>query len=390
MRIAISTSVIQRGRSGVAQYVLSLVRHLVREHPQHDYGLFVLEEDLSLFDSVADAAQVKFHIVAERFRPAVRNVIWHQTAFPRALRREAYEVAHVPSYRRLIWSKPCTLVGTIHDLAPLRMANKYDWKRNAYARHVVRRFAHRQNRLIAVSQTTARDISEFFHVPRSSIRVIYNGIDHQRFFPVGEASLDEFRKRNGLPKPFFLYVARLEHPAKNHVRLIQAFELFKTRTNLDWELVFGGSDWHGAEQIHAAIRASPHRKNIVSLGFVKAVELPDLYRAATAFVYPSLFEGFGLPPVEAMACGCPVICSPRGALAEVVGSAAAIVDPENVDEIALWMTRMAIDEKLRKTFQEAGLRQASRYNWERTARETVETYEAATAARPSTALVCQA
>lgn len=388
MRIAISTSVIQRGRSGVAQYVFSLVRALVRNHPQHEYSLFVLQEDLPLFDDVA--GQVEIHAVPEKFRPPVRNILWHQTAFPRALRSGGYDVTHVPSYRRLLWSRPCALVGTIHDLAPFQISGKYDWKRTAYARHVVRRLARRQDRIIAVSKHTARDISNYFNIPAADVRVIYNGLDHDRFFPVALDRLDEFKKRTGVVKPFFLYVARLEHPAKNHVRLIEAFGRFKERTRSDWELVLGGSDWHGAEHVHAAIRSSPHRKFIRALGFVKPDDLPDLYRAAAVFFYPSLFEGFGLPPLEAMACGCPVVCSPRGSLEEVVGSAAAVVDPENVDEMALWMTRMATDERLRKTFQETGLRQATRYDWRRTARETVETYEAAAALSTVPVLACSA
>jgi glycosyltransferase involved in cell wall biosynthesis len=180
-----------------------------------------------------------------------------------------------------------------------------------------------------------------------------------------------------LQKPFFLYVARLEHPAKNHVRLISAFELFKAQTGSDWQLIFAGSDWHGAETIHQSIEASPVANDIKSLGFVKDEDLPNLYRAAGAFVYPSLYEGFGMPPIEAMACGCPVISSTRGSLGEVVGDAAAIVDPEEVKSMASALETFASSASTRDRFRVAGLKRAAQFDWARTAERTLEVYKKA-------------
>src|SRR5204862_1358443 len=129
----------------------------------------------------------------------------------------------------------------------------------------------------------------------------------------------------------------------------------------------GGSDWSGAEIIHQRIAQSAFANDIRSLGFVPDGDLPELYRAASVFVYPSLYEGFGLPPLEAMACGCPVICSARGALGEVVGDAAAIVDPENVADLTRQLTALAGGAALRERFRAAGLAQAEKFNWQRTA-----------------------
>lgn len=376
MNFGLSTSVIQRGRSGVAQYVFALVEALSRQAAQHNLTLFVLEDDVPLFDFVRESATIV--PVPERFRAPVKDILWHQTVLPSLARAHHLDVLHVPSYRRMLWRPPCALVTTIHDLAPFHVAGKYDWKRMFYGRVVARWLAHRQDKIIAVSQNTGDDILRFFKLPVEKISVIHNGLDHARFCPGSSEEAKQFVERcYGLNAPFFLYIARLEHPAKNHVRLIEAFNRFKAETKSQWQLVFGGSDWHGAEAIHAAVAQSPFRSDIRCLGFVDKDALPMLYRAATVCVYPSLFEGFGFPPLEAMACGCPVICSTRGALGEVVGDAAATVNPEDVPALQTQLATLAADPARRAQLRTAGLARAQRFDWQRTAAKTLEIYAAA-------------
>jgi glycosyltransferase involved in cell wall biosynthesis len=378
MRIGISTSVIQRGKTGVAQYVFALVRAFLPFANEHRFHLFVLEEDVPLFAFAAKAMEIV--PVPERHRPPVSNILWHQTKLPGLVRTKELDVLHIPSYRRMLWPKPCSLVATIHDLAPFHVSKKYDWKRMLYAKVFVRRFARRQDQIIAISRNTASDIERFFGISRN-VTVVHNGLDHDRFTPGStEQAKTEARQRYGLQKPFFLYVARLEHPAKNHLRLISAFERFKAQTSSDWQLIFAGSDWHGAEAIHRAIEASPVANDIKALGFIKDEDLPNLYCAADAFVYPSLYEGFGMPPLEAMACGCPVISSTRGSLGEVVGDAAAIVDPEDVNSMAAELETFASSASARDRFRVAGLKRAAQFDWARTAERTLEVYKKALSA----------
>lgn len=375
MRIGISTSVIQRGKTGIAQYVFALLRGFLPFAEENQFVLFVLEEDLPLFEFARGKMQLV--PVPERYRPPVKNILWHQRVLPRLAHTLQLDVLHVPSYRRLLWAHPCRLVATIHDLAPFHVRNKYSWTRMFYGRVVARRLAQRQDKIIAISENTARDIRRFFSIPDQRIQVIHNGLEHDRFFPGSrETAKTEAARRHQLHKPFFLYVARLEHPAKNHVRLIEAFNAFKSATRSDWQLVFGGSDWHGAEAIHAVANLSPYASDIRLLGFVPDDDLPDLYRAADAFVYPSLYEGFGMPPVEAMACGCPVISSTAGSLREVVGEAAAIVNPEDPDSITKQLTLVAGDASLRARLREAGIVQAEKFDWNRTSSETLSVYGA--------------
>lgn len=386
MNIGLSTSVIQRGQTGVGQYVFALVATILRQPARHELTLFVLENDLPLFGFAGNS--VKIVTVPERFRSPVKDILWHQTVLPSLARSLRLDVLHVPSYRRMLWRRPCALVATIHDLAPFHVVGKYDWKRMLYGRVVARRLAHRQDRIIAVSQHTAADIARFFRLPLDKITVIHNGIDHGRFFPDAASIASEIvSQRYDLRKPFFLYVARLEHPGKNHVRLIRAFNRFKEETQSNWQLVFGGSDWHGAPAIHKAIDQSPFRNDIRCLGFVADEVLPTLYRAATVFVYPSLFEGFGFPPLEAMACGCPVLCSTRGALGEIIGDAAVTTDPEDVTALKSQLATLASRPDLRTRLRAAGLAQAQRFDWHLTAARTLDVYGAALSSERHQAIV---
>jgi len=381
MKIGLTATMIQGGRSGVAQYVFSLVRELIRAGGV-DLNVFVLEDELPLLDFAKDGCNLI--PVPRAAAPPVKNILWHQLSLPKLAGNLKLDVLHVPSYRRLVRSAPCPTVGTIHDLAPFHIKGKYDLARMFYGRVVVKSLARHQQEIIAVSHCTARDIESFFGIPQSRLHVIHNGIDHQRFFPGDHAAARTWTaEKHQLTAPYFLYVSRLEHPGKNHVRLIEAFVEFKKATGTDCLLALGGGDWHGCEAIKSAAAASPYASDIRFLGFVPDADLPDLYRAARCMVYPSLFEGFGLPPIEAMACGTPVISSTRGALEEVVADAALIIDPENVADITRALIAISADPDLTETLKSKGLANAARFHWSRTAAEVTEIYRKAASPQSS-------
>lgn len=195
MKIGISTSVIQRGKTGIAHHLFSLLHELRNVGAKHELVLFVFEEDLPLFDFLERSMQVV--TVQEEFRPAVKNIRWHQFTLPKLAGELKLDVLHVPSYRRLIYSAPCARIGTIHDLAPFRLSGKYDWARMIYGKYMVKQLARRQDAIIAVSQTTADDITKFFGIPQDQVDVIYNGLNHARFNretgPEDQATLGHFK-----------------------------------------------------------------------------------------------------------------------------------------------------------------------------------------------------
>ncbi|HEY0455343.1 MAG TPA: glycosyltransferase family 1 protein, partial [Verrucomicrobiae bacterium] len=354
MKIGISSLMIQRGKTGIGQYLFALLKAMLTKAEEEQFVVFALEEDLQLFDFARE--RVELMRVAEQWRAPLKNIVWHQTQLPRLARELRLDVLHVPSYRRLLWPRPCPMVATIHDLAPFTVTRKYDLLRTAYARYFVPYLARRQDHVIAISETTARDLRHFFRVEPARLSVVYNGVDHEQFHPTDAAAQKiEVAKTFELTAPYFLYVARIEHPGKNHLRLIHAFNAFKAETGLDWQLVLAGSDWKGAEVVHEAAHKSRWSADIRFLGFVPDKQLPALYGAAEGFVFPSLFEGFGMPAIEAMACGCPVICGSAGALGEVVGEAALLLkDVTDEAEMTRRLVEVATGPELRLELRRKG------------------------------------
>ncbi len=376
MKVALSVSVIQKGKSGVASYVFGLLQGWAKLDQPPELHLYGLEDDYSLFTSWNHL--ITWHPVSETYRPAVANLLWHQLLFPSALRKLKPDVVHIPSYRRMIACAPCRQVVTIHDMAPFHIDKKYDPARMFYGRVVVPRLAQNADEIITVSQATADDVTRFCHISQPP-HVIWNGIDHSRFQPAASASSSPFQNAAGQSPPYFFYLARLEHPGKNHTRLIEAFEIFhRDHPDNATCLVLGGADWHGAEVIHQRIETSTVREKIHRAGFISDNELSAWYQHAVAMVYPSLFEGFGLPPVEAMACACPVICSDRGSLREIAGPAAKIIDPMDARNISNTMSEIThLNPEQRLSYVKSGLQHAAQFSWNRCARETLEVYSRA-------------
>ena len=227
--------------------------------------------------------------------------------------------------------------------------------------------AARSDQIIAASQFTAAQVRDYLNYPESRITVIYHGVDPIPDLPPAE--LEDFRHRHQLEAPFLLCVGAIQ-VRKNISRLVQAFE----RMGGDCLLVLAGSDGTGAEQIRQQIQASPARERIRLLGYVDQDTLAKLYRTAAAFAFPSLDEGFGLPVLEAMSAGLPVVTSNRSALGEVAGEAALRVDPDQTEGIQLALERVLFDTDCRQRLIEAGYKRAAEFTWEKTAAATLKVY----------------
>jgi glycosyltransferase involved in cell wall biosynthesis len=384
MRLGICTFGGDGGKSGISRYIINVLQQLEQQLGSDEAGVVVYPSEEQIF-LPAGARRLQALHQSERLRSPVRNILWHQTALPGLCRRERFGVMFLPAAnRRLSLRLPCPMVGTVHDFSSLHVAAKYDPARMFYIRKVLPFLIRRLDHVLTVSESSRRDIIDYAGVPGDRVTVTPLAADHTTYFPGDQ---DEARRliasRYGIERPYILYTSRLEHPGKNHVRLIQAFDRMKKATGSPHQLVLAGAEWSGSEAVHEAAAKSPYSADIVFPGFVPGGDLPALYRAAEVFMFPSLFEGFGLPIIEAMACGTPTACSNLSSMPEVAGNAAPTFDPYQVEQIEAVLTRLLTDAAWRDECRQKGIVRASQFNWARTAQTTLAVLRATAQQRSS-------
>lgn len=351
--------------AGINWYIQNLLQHLPGADPGFRYTVFAGER---AYPGAAGLALSFTRLPTNR--PAVRFV-WEQAVQPWALWREDIDLLHCPALvGPMLGGRP--FVVTVHDLSYHHYPDAFRPANRSYLRILGERSVRRARRVIAVSQSTKDDLIEHYGLPAGRVDVVHHGVD-EAFRPLPADEVAAFCARQGTPERFLLFVGTLE-PRKNVVRLVEAYA--RLPRSCPPLVLVGGKGWlydevfRRVEELGLAGRVRP-------AGYVPAEDLPCWYNAAEALVYPSLYEGFGLPPLEAMACGTPVISSTASSLPEVVGDAGLLVDPEDVDALAAAMDRVLADAGLRERMRAAGLERARRFTWEGAARKTADTYRRA-------------
>ena len=365
MRIAIDARKLRD--YGIGTYIRNLLRHLSRIDSRTEYVLFCRGADCAATEELGE----NFRAVPEPARPYSAR---EQLRIPMDLRREGVDLFHAPHYV-LPPLTPCKSVVTIHDCIHLRfpqyLPNRLAY---AYARSSLWFATHRSNRVLTVSEASKRDILRYFHVPEAKIDVIYNAIDERFGEPPAPEEIERVRDRYQLNAPYVLYAGNIK-PHKNLERLIEAFHMLRRGDLEHVKLLIIGDEISKYATLRRAVHRYKLHKHVRFFGFVPDKTLAVLYRLARAFVFPSLYEGFGLPPLEAMASGTPVITSNLSSLPEVVGDAALLIDPYDASAIADAMRRVLLDSDLREDLRQRGLRRVSEFSWDRSVRRVREIYE---------------
>ncbi|GAI19716.1 unnamed protein product, partial [marine sediment metagenome] len=255
---------------------------------------------------------------------------------------------------------------TVHDLIRSRFSFSKETLSERILLKLDKHYIKRASHIIAVSQNTRKDLIKYLKIPDGKMSVIYNGINHSIFKPYDVRILD---------KPYILYIGS-ERPRKNLGRLFEAFAKLKgefPELKLVKVGVFGRSEGY-RRNVMRKLASLGITQDVFFVALVSELDLAHYYSSASLLAYPSLYEGFGLPPLEAMACGCPVVTSNTSSMPEVVGKAGIMVDPYDTDSLAQAMRRVLTDDKLREDMVGKGLEQAKRFSWEETARKTQEVY----------------
>ncbi len=289
------------------------------------------------------------------------------------LRRDRPDLLHV-QYTAPLFHGSVPLIVSVHDVSYLSHPQYFTPFRRRQLRLTVRRTVRRAHKVLTVSQFSRRSILDAYGLPEDKVVVMPNAAS-ARFHPIArEAASASVRARLGIQSPFILTVGDLQ-PRKNHLGLIRAFEdVMRAHPNWQHQLVLVGKETWFSPVIHQAVARSPFARRIVFTGFVSDEDLAVLYGACELFVFPSFYEGFGLPILEAMACGRAVACSNSSAIPEVADSAALLFDPASVPEMARAIRDLLVDPALRSRMERLALARAAHFSWERTARETLDVY----------------
>jgi glycosyltransferase involved in cell wall biosynthesis len=368
MRIAIDATAVPRQMAGAGVYTYQLVRALADVADSHRFVVFARR---GLFDELAGRTRrVRVVHVDPTSRPA--RLVWEQTVLPLVLRRLRIDVLHSTHHHTPIAAAGVRRVVTIHDVTFLVLPGRYPLARRLYMEAVTRASARVADAIITPSRVVRDDVLSKLGVSAERIVVIPYAAAPE-FVPADEGTLGRMRSKYRLPDRYVLSVGSLE-PGKNRARLILAYARLR-REGFDCPLVVAGQPAWRYEGELELIRSLGLSEQVRFLGYVPAEDLPALYSGATLFAFPSLYEGFGLPVLEAMGCETPVVASNTSAIPEVAGDAALLVDPRDVNALAEGMGRLLSDETLRAELRARGLERAQQFSWERTARDTLSVYE---------------
>lgn len=382
MRVGLITFGGDGGKSGISQYIIKLIEQFDALSHDIDFEVIAYEDERSIF--VPAGSKMETYCFGSKLRNPVINLGWFQIGLPALCYKRGYDALFLPAAnRRAPFWVPCPTVGTVHDFSSAHVTEKYDPARMFFIKKVTPILIRRLDMILTVSECSKADIVDFCNIPQDKVVVTPNGVDLETYSQGDKnAALEFLRAKYPIRSPYILYVSRIEHPGKNHARLIKAFNDLKSRSGMPHQLVLAGSKWSRAEEVYEVAAQSPYKDDIYFMGFVPGSDLPPLFRAADLFVFPSLFEGFGMPILEAMACGTPTVCSNISSMPEVAGDAALLFDPYDETSICDCMFKILSDTELASRLTQKGVERSQQFSWKNTAIKTLHVIAQAMETKP--------
>lgn len=358
MKILVSCVPYDGGKSGISVCIREQTAAL--RAAGHDITLILEHSAAKDFDGYKKIVLPKF---ADK---PLFSMLFHLFVLPFLIRGKGFDFCLLcAANRRTFAYYPCPTLAVVHDLSQYHVKAKYDAFRMFYIRRVLPFFVRRADIVVAISRSTKSDLVKYWGIPDSKIRLVYNGLSLPAVpdEPLGT----RWRNRIGLKRPYLLYISRLETPGKNHIGLIRAFNMLPRDLAEKYDIVMAGAKWEGSQPIFDEAAKSPYADHFIFPGFIDASEMHEAYGAAAGYVFPSLFEGFGLSLIEAMHYGVPCACSSTSSLGELGEGCAVLFNPENVGEISAALRKLLTDSDGNKLRIQAGKARAASFSWTKNA-----------------------
>lgn len=367
MKIGFDATSLCRNVTGIENYALSLCKNLLQYDIKNQYVIFFRKE---VHDDFLSTNSRSKNIVC----PLDNQIICEQIWLPYIISKEKLNIVHFPAFPPGLFV-PGIYVITLHDATMWKYPQTLSWKNRAYMKPLTNAALKKALKIITVSESSKRDIIECCNVNENKIVNTRESINATFGVVKDKATVERVKSKLRLPDKFILSVGSIE-PRKNLTTLLRAYKLLKQkRGNLDYMLVLVGRRAWGNKEIWGKIVELGIEKDVLFTGHIDENDLKCVYNLARLFVFPSIYEGFGLPPLEAMACGVPVLASDTASLQEVLGDAAVLIPPLNVEAMSINIELMMQDDSLRKKLREKGAKQIKSYSWEEVAKKTIQTYE---------------
>jgi glycosyltransferase involved in cell wall biosynthesis len=367
LKIVVNTRLLRKNHlDGIGWVTYNTLKYITQNHPEIEFHF--------LFDSGIDeeflfSKNIKAVNLFPPAKHALLNIIWFEYSVRKYLNKVKPDLFFSPDgILCLGWNGK--QVGIIHDINYVHIPEDLKWTNRKYYNYFFPKYAKKADRIITISQYSKQDIITTFKIDQEKIDVIHLGIN-SFFKPASGEEIDQIRKRYSAGKEYFLFVGTL-HPRKNILRLLEAFDLFRKESHVSTKLIIAGKEMHRTNEMHEFKNSMEFKDDVIFVGRLNDEKLQDIYAAALALCFVPYFEGFGLPPIEAMQCNIPVICSNVTSMPEVVGDAALLVDPFSVDEIKTAMIAIQKSPELRHQLVEKGKIRKQLFSWKATADQVWE------------------